>query len=305
PRDVPHVPDENPTGHYSRTFAVPADWAEQLADGARVLLRFQGVDSAAKVWIDGAEIGVTSGSRLTQEFDVTDALSSGGEHRLDVRVVQWSVNTYVEDQDMWWASGIFRSVDLLLRPVGGIHDLVTVADFDPATGQGTLSATAFDADGAEVVARIEVPALGHSASTGVDPLAVGEVRPWSAEDPHLYDATVSTGAETVSLRLGFRRVEVDVEIFRVNGERIVFRGVNRHEADPVVGRAQHLENQDLDVALMKQHNLNAVRTSHYPPHQRFLEVCDEAGLYVICEGDFETHGFHADSTWGEDGTGAA
>ncbi|WP_394216530.1 glycoside hydrolase family 2 TIM barrel-domain containing protein [Brachybacterium vulturis] len=305
PREVPHVPDENPTGHYSRTVTVPAEWAEQLAAGARVLLRFQGVDSAAKVWIDGIEIGVTAGSRLTQEFDVTEALSSPGEHLLEVRVVQWSVNTYVEDQDMWWASGIFRSVDLLLRPTGGIHDLVTVADFDPATGQGTLSATAVDADGAEVVARVEIPALGHSATTGVDPLAVGEVRPWSAEDPHLYDATISTDTETVTLRVGFRRVEVDGEIFRVNGERIVFRGVNRHEADPVLGRTQHEGNQDLDVALMKQHNLNAVRTSHYPPHQRFLEVCDEAGLYVICEGDFETHGFHADSTWGEDGTGAA
>ncbi|MDN5901316.1 MAG: DUF4981 domain-containing protein, partial [Brachybacterium sp.] len=128
---------------------------------------------------------------------------------------------------------------------------------------------------------------------------------WSAEDPHLYDAVVRTGAETVTLRVGFRRVEVDGDIFRVNGERIVFRGVNRHEADPVLGRTQHEGNQDLDVALMKQHNLNAVRTSHYPPHQRFLEVCDEAGLYVICEGDFETHGFHTDSTWGEDGTGAA
>ena len=305
PREIPHVPDENPTGHYSRTLTVPEEWAGQLAGGARVLLRFQGVDSAAKVWIDGTEIGVTSGSRLTQEFDVTEALSSPGEHRLDVRVVQWSVNTYVEDQDMWWASGIFRSVDLLLRPTGGIHDLVTVADFDPETGQGTLSATAYDADGAEVVATIEVPGLGHSAATGVDPLAVGAVRPWSAEDPHLYDATVSTGSETVTLRLGFRRVEVDGEIFRVNGERIVFRGVNRHEADPVVGRTQQLENQDLDAAMMKRHNLNAVRTSHYPPHQRFLEVCDEMGLYVICEGDFETHGFHADSTWGEDGTGAA
>lgn len=305
PREIPHVPDENPTGHYSRTLTVPADWGQQLEAGARVLLRFQGVDSAAKVWIDGAEIGVTAGSRLTQEFDVTEALSAPGEHLLEVRVVQWSVNTYVEDQDMWWASGIFRSVDLLLRPVGGIHDLVTVADFDPATGQGTLSATAFDADGAEIVATLEIPALGHSASTGVDPLAVGAVRPWSAEDPHLYDATISTATETVSLRVGFRRVEVDGEIFRVNGERIVFRGVNRHEADPVVGRTQHEGNQDLDVALMKQHNLNAVRTSHYPPHQRFLDVCDEAGLYVICEGDFETHGFHADSTWGEDGTGAA
>ncbi|MGO1199643.1 MAG: sugar-binding domain-containing protein, partial [Dermabacteraceae bacterium] len=112
PREIPHVPDENPTGHYSRTLTVPAEWAEQLASGARLLLRFQGVDSAAKVWIDGVEIGVTAGSRLTQEFDVTDALTSSGEqreHLLEVRVVQWSVNTYVEDQDMWWASGIFRS----------------------------------------------------------------------------------------------------------------------------------------------------------------------------------------------------
>src|SRR5699024_7602192 len=304
PREVPHVPDENPTGHYSRSLTVPAEWAATLDGGARVLLRFQGVDSAAKVWIDGAEIGVTSGSRLTQEFDVTEALAGPGEHRLDVRVVQWSVNTYVEDQDMWWASGIFRSVDLLLRPVGGIHDLVTDADFDPATGEGALRVTALDADGAELAATVEVPDLGHSAATGAQALTVGEVRPWSAEDPHLYDATVRTATETVTLRLGFRRVEVDGEIFRVNGERIVFRGVNRHEADPVVGRTQHLQNQDLDVALMKQHNLNAVRTSHYPPHQRFLDVCDEAGLYVICEGDFEAHGFHADHT-GEDGTGAA
>ena len=305
PVDVPHVPDENPTGHYSRTVAVPAEWAAQLADGARVLLRFQGVDSAAKVWIDGAELGVTSGSRLTQEFDVTDALSAPGEHVLDVRVVQWSANTYLEDQDMWWASGIFRSVDLLLRPVGGIHDLVTDADFDPVTGRGTLTATAYGADGEIVPATVRIDELGLEAAADGSAIAAGEVAPWSAESPRLYEATVSTGAETVRLKLGFRRVEVDGEIFRVNGERIVFRGVNRHEADPVVGRTQHLENQDLDVALMKQHNLNAVRTSHYPPHQRFLELCDEAGLYVICEGDFESHGFHVDSTWGEDATGAA
>jgi len=305
PVDVPHVPDENPTGHYSRSVTVPADWAAALEGGARVLLRFQGVDSSAKVWIDGAEIGVTSGSRLTQEFDVTEALAAPGEHRLDVRVVQWSVNTYVEDQDMWWASGIFRSVDLLLRPVGGIHDLVTRTDYDPATGRGTLSATAYGAGGEVVPATVRIAELGLEAAADGAEIAAGEVGPWSAESPRLHEATVSTEAETVTLKLGFRRVEVDGEIFRVNGERIVFRGVNRHEADPVVGRTQHLENQDLDVALMKQHNLNAVRTSHYPPHQRFLEVCDELGLYVICEGDFETHGFHVDSTWGEDGSGAA
>src|SRR5699024_964627 len=309
PVDVPHVPDENPTGHYSRSVTVPAEWAAALDAGAHVLLRFLGVDSAATIWIDGAEIGVTSGSRLTQEFDITAAHSSGEprEHLLEVRVVQWSVNTYVEDQDMWWASGIFRSVDLLLRPAGGIHDLVTRTDYDPATGRGTLSATAYGADGEVVPATVRIAELGLEAAADGSEIAAGEVSPWSAESPRLYEATVSTdaGTETVTLRLGFRRVEVDGEIFRVNGERIVFRGVNRHEADPVVGRTQHLGNQDLDVALMKQHNLNAVRTSHYPPHQRFLEVCDEMGLYVICEGDFETHGFHADSTWGEDGTGAA
>lgn len=307
PLDVPHVPDENPTGHYSRTVTVPEDWAARRAEGARLLLRFQGVDSAARVTIDGAEVGVTSGSRLTQEFDVTDALADPGEHLLEVRVVQWSVNTYVEDQDMWWMSGIFRSVDLLLRPTGGIHDLVTNADYDPASGRGTLAVRAEDAAGEGMPVRVRVPDLGIDAELPADggTVEIGAVDPWSAEVPTLYEATVSTPAETVTLRLGFRRVEIDGDVFRVNGERIVFRGVNRHEADAEVGRTQHLGNQDLDVALMKRHNLNAVRTSHYPPHQRFLEVCDEVGLYVVCEGDFEAHGFHADETWGEDPTNAA
>src|SRR5699024_8306323 len=124
PRDVPHVPVQNPTGHYSRTLTVPEEWTEQLAGVARILLRFQGEDAAAKVWIDGVEIVVTAGSGLTPEFHGTGALTAEaphGEPRLDVPGVQWAVNTYVEDQDMWWASGIFRSVDLLLRPVGGIH----------------------------------------------------------------------------------------------------------------------------------------------------------------------------------------
>ncbi|PWH06437.1 beta-galactosidase [Brachybacterium endophyticum] len=321
PVDVPHVPDENPTAQYSREVAVPEDWAARIAEGARTILRFQGVDSAAKVWIDGTEVGVTAGSRLSQEFDVTDLLGEGGPHLLEVRVVQWSVNTYLEDQDMWWASGIFRSVDLLLRPAGGIHDLVTRVDYDPSSGHGTLSARATGIDGELVEgAVVRVPALGVEIPADGTSADVGEVDPWSAEVPALYEATVSTGGqggagseqgaadgapvETVRLRLGFRRVEIDGEIFRVNGERVEIRGVNRHEVDRLVGRTQHLENQDLDVALMKQHNINAVRTSHYPPHQRFLDVCDEAGLYVVCEGDFEAHGFHADTT-GEDTTGAA
>ncbi|MCG7309422.1 glycoside hydrolase family 2 TIM barrel-domain containing protein [Brachybacterium sp. ACRRE] len=325
PVDVPHVPDENPTAHYSRALAVPADWEQQLTEGARAILRFQGVDSAAKVWIDGTEVGVTAGSRLTQEFDVTDLLRAGAAHLLEVRVVQWSVNTYLEDQDMWWASGIFRSVDLLLRPVGGIHDLVTRVDFDPSTGRGTLSARATGIDGALLEgAVVRIPALDVEAPADGTSIDVGPVDPWSAEVPALYDATVTAAAgaggagaagrvagasggavtETISLRVGFRRVEIDGEIFRINGERVEIRGVNRHEVDRLVGRTQHPGNQDLDAALMKQHNINAVRTSHYPPHQRFLDVCDEVGLYVVDECDFEAHGFHADTT-GEDSTGAA
>ena len=299
PRDAPHVPDENPTGHYSRTVEVPADWAEALQAGARMVLRFQGVDSAALVMIDGVEVGVTAGSRLTQEFDVTDRLAPGAEHLLEVRVVQWSVNTYLEDQDMWWVSGIFRSVDLLLRPAGGIHDLVVVSDFDPSDGTGTLTVRALDPNGTDIDATVRVPDLGIEASTRDGAIRVGSVRPWSAEDPYLYEASVETSSEKVSLRLGFRRIEIDGEILRVNGERVVLRGVNRHEVDLHVGRTQHEGNQDLDAQLMKLHNINAVRTSHYPPHQRFLDVCDEVGLYVICEGDFEAHGFHHGP--GEDG----
>src|SRR5699024_9548431 len=245
---------------------------------ARILLRFQGVDSAAAAWSGGTESGVASGARLTQEVDGTEALASRGGHQLHGRVAHWRVSSYVEDQDMSRLPGCVRRVDLQLRPAGGSHALASVADFAPATGTGTVEVTVHGGDGAPLEATLEVPALDlrEDVGPGTVTLEAGEVRPWSAEDPHLYDATVTTGAETVTLRLGSRRVEVDGEIFRVNGERIVFRGVNRHEVDLHIGRTQHLDNQDIDVALMKQHNLNAVRTSHYPPHQRFLEVCDEA-----------------------------
>jgi len=309
PLDVPHVPDDNPTGLYSRHLSVPATWRERIAEGDRVLLRFQGVDSCGTVWIDGTRVGTTAGSRLTQEFDVTELLAGGDEHTLDVLVNQWSVSTYLEDQDMWWTSGIFRSVDLLLRPAGGIHDLVVAADFDPSTCDGSLRIDATGEDGAPLAARIRVPELGIDSATGED-VTVDAPAPWSAESPRLYDATVTAlgdegeTIETVALRLGFRRIEIDGEVLRVNGERIVFCGVNRHEVDRWGGRTQNLADQDADIALMKRHNVNAVRTSHYPPHQRFLDLCDEAGLYVICEGDFEAHGFHADDT-GEDPSGKA
>ncbi len=279
PVDPPRVPDENPTGDYRRTFEVPADWPE------RVVLRFDGVDSCARVWLNGVELGVFTGSRLPHEFDVTAHLRRDRPNVLAVRVHQWSSGSYLEDQDMWWMSGIFRDVTLLARPAGGIDDLFVHADYDHVTGTGTLRVDA------PAGARVRIPELGADAPAG-DEVVVGPVEPWSAEVPRLYDATVSTDAETVSLRVGFRTVAIVDGVLTVNGRRILFRGVNRHEFDPVRGRAVTEDAMVRDVELMKRHNLNAVRTSHYPPHPRFLELADEYGLWVVDECDLETHGFH-------------
>jgi beta-galactosidase len=279
PLDPPRVPNENPTGDYRTTFTVPPQWR-----GGRVVLRFEGVDSCARVWLNGNDIGVTSGSRLPSEFDVTDALNWSAGNLLAVRVHQWSSGSYLEDQDMWWLSGIFREVTLLSRPAGGIGDHFVHADYDPATGAGSLRV---DAD---APARLTVAELGIDCPAG-QTVRVPAVRPWSAECPRLYDGVLESAGERVALRIGFRRVEIADGVLTVNGRRVLFRGVNRHEFDPDRGRALDADVMLRDVLLMKRHNVNAVRTSHYPPHPRFLELCDEYGLYVIDECDLETHGF--------------
>ncbi|MCO1593921.1 DUF4981 domain-containing protein [Micromonospora sp. RHAY321] len=280
PLDPPKVPDENPTGDYRRTFRLPADWP-----GGRTVLRFGGVDSSARIWLNGVEIGYTTGSRLPTEFDITDTVRPDADNVLAVRVVQWSTGSYVEDQDMWWLSGIFRSVELLSRPTAGAIDDVTVrADYDHRTGAGTLHVSA------DVPARVSLPELGVEARTG-DTVRLPHVEPWSADQPRLYDLTLSTDAETVTLRVGFRSIAIVDGVLTVNGQRVLFRGVNRHEFHPDRGRAVTEEDMLADVLLMKQHNVNAVRTSHYPPHPRFLELCDEYGLWVVDECDLETHGY--------------
>src|SRR5450830_1753662 len=279
PVDPPLLPDENPTGDYRRTFSVPADWAD-----ADVVLRFEGVDSCAEVWLNGIELGVIAGSRLPAEFDVSHLVRRDAENVLSVRVHQWSSGTYLEDQDMWWLSGIFRDVSLLARPVGGIDDYTISASFDHATSRGTLR---IDAD---VDARVLVPELGIDAATGED-VVIDGVEAWSAENPRLYRGTIATATECVPVSIGFRTVAIVDGVLTVNGERVLFRGVNRHEFSPTTGRTVDEDLMRRDIVMMKQHNINAVRTSHYPPHPRFLELCDEYGLWVIDECDFETHGF--------------
>ncbi|MFL5882808.1 MAG: sugar-binding domain-containing protein, partial [Actinomycetota bacterium] len=281
PVDPPHVPTENPTGDHRARFRLPSGW-----EAERTVLRFEGVDSCCRVWLNGQELGSSTGSRLPVELDATAALDRDGDNLLAVRVQQWSAASYLEDQDMWWLSGIFREVTLLSCPAGGLDDVFVHADYDPATGTGRLTVDA------SVPARVRVPELGVDATTGAA-VAVGAVEPWSAERPRLYDAYVAAadGCETVHLRVGFRTVAILDGVFTVNGRPVKLRGVNRHEFSPDRGRAVTREDMLADVLLMKRHNVNAVRTSHYPPDPAFLELCDELGLWVVDECDLETHGF--------------
>jgi len=280
PVDPPRVPTENPTGQYRVRFRLPGGW-----DAERTVLRFEGADSFLQVWLNGRELGSSSGSRLPVELDATAALAPAGrDNLLAVRVPQWSAGSYLEDQDMWWLSGIFREVRLLARPAGGIEDWFVHAGYDHETGAGTLRVDA----GAP--ARLTVPELGVDLAAG-ETVRLPAVAPWSAESPRLYDGRLAAAGERVALRIGFRTVAVRDGVLTVNGRPVLLRGVNRHEFHPDLGRALPEEAMLADVRLMKRHNLNAVRTSHYPPHPRFLELCDQYGLYVVDECDLETHGF--------------
>ena len=280
PIDPPRVPQQNPTGEYRRIVRRPGDW-----NGGRVLLRFDGVDSWFEVWLNGESVGRSSGSRLTVEFDVTDRLT-GGDDVLAVRVHQWSFGSYVEDQDQWWLSGIFRSVALLHRPRGGIDDVHVVADYDHRTGEGVLRVSARG----DAPVSWELPALDRRGHVGQE-MRIPHVRPWSAEQPQRYRLVVSTATERVTLDIGFRTVSVDGDRLMLNGKPLTFRGVNRHDIDARTGRAVSREVMERDIELMKNHHINAVRTSHYPADPWFLELCDRYGLYVIAECDIETHGF--------------
>ncbi|MEV6481892.1 glycoside hydrolase family 2 TIM barrel-domain containing protein [Streptomyces sp. NPDC051576] len=283
PVDPPHVPDENPTGEYRRAFDLPEHWLwpEQ---GARTLLRFEGVDSCFRVWLNGELLGHAAGSRLAHEFEVGRLLRPG-RNTVAVRVHQWSAGSYLEDQDMWWLSGIFRDVTLLARPRASLDDHFVHAGYEHATGTGVLRVET------STPAVLSVPELGLHRVDPAGPHRVPGIQPWSAEEPRLYDAVLSTPGETVDLRIGFRSIAVEDGLLRVNGRRIVFRGVNRHEWHPEQGRALDRATMLRDVLLMKRHNINAVRTSHYPPHPDFLDLCDQYGLWVIDECDLETHGF--------------
>ncbi len=316
PVDPPRIPTENPTGCYRRDVEVPADW-----DGRRLFLLFDGVDSAFHVWVNGVPVGFSKGSRLPAEFDVTECMRPG-RNVVAVKVYQWSDGSYCEDQDMWWLSGIFRGVRLIARPPVQIWNHRVQTHFDADYGDATLAVdidlrnagdaaaglavevSLLDADRTIVCGRtavVDVPER-ETARTSLA-LEVASPRKWSAETPFLYTLMLTlrdTGGavlETIATRVGFRQVDIIEGVFHVNGVPVKLKGVNRHEFHTDHGRAIPVEAMREDLLIMKRHNINAVRTSHYPNDPAFYDLCDELGIYVLDECDLETHGFTYFPQW--------
>ncbi|MCA0252047.1 MAG: DUF4981 domain-containing protein [Actinobacteria bacterium] len=280
----------NPVASYATTFTL----AEPLAQGERLSVTFHGAESAIAVWLNGRYVGYAADSFTPSEFELTDALVPG-ENRLAAQVFKWSAGSWIEDQDFYRFSGLFRDVVLYRRPVAHAEDV-------------RVSCTASE-DFAEATVRLKVALTGQgsvSASiAGVGELSpdadgdlsvrIGSPRLWSSEDPHLYELTIEVRdaagelTEVIGQRVGVRRFGIEDGVLKINGQRIVFKGVNRHEFG-LHGRVMSREQTEADIRLMKANNINAVRTSHYPNNSFFYDVCDEYGLYVIDEMNLESHG---------------
>jgi beta-galactosidase len=311
--NLPRVPeDDNPVGCYRRSFTLPESW-----DGRQVFLVFEGVDSAFYVWVNGKLVGYSQDSRLSAEFDITAYLRSG-ENNLALRVYRWCDGSYLEDQDYWHLSGVFRDVYLCARPVVYVRDLWARTELDEGyrdaklhveikvvnrgaavIGGHILEGMLYDAQGeaalaAPLRAAIEIEGNGERTLEWVQALADPEK--WSAERPYLYTLVLAlkdAGGQTLEVvrcRVGFRQVEIKAGQICLNGVPLVLRGVNRHEHDPVTGHTLSRESLIADIRLMKQFNINAVRNSHYPCQPLWYDLCDEYGLYLIDEANIETHG---------------
>ncbi|MCR5414915.1 MAG: hypothetical protein K6F50_09370 [Kiritimatiellae bacterium] len=255
----------NPVGLYSRKFTVPADWK-----GRRVVIHFGGVSSAMHVSVNGMEVGYSEDSRLPAEFDLTPFLKDG-ENDLEVKVLKHCDGSFLEDQDFWRLSGIFRSVWLVAEDMQAPKDLVVETDLADDYSRGTVT---IKSERGDILFRktYEKPAL------------------WSAEAPNLYWEAIRTGKDWRAVQFGFRRVEIKDSVLLLNGKRILIKGVNRHEMEPKTGYTVTEEGMKKDIEIFKSLNINAVRTCHYPDDPLWYELCDRAGLYVVCEANIEAHG---------------
>lgn len=320
PVDPPKVPSKNPAGLYRKEFDLNSD-----LEAEQNIIRFEGVDSAFYLWLNGKYVGYSQGSRLAAEFDLSEYLNYGGTNLLAVKVIKWSDGSYLEDQDMWWLSGIFRDVYLYSQPFFQIEDFKIESEFKRKQEIGilnchfqVLSYQEYIPEGAKI--EINLYDQGQKAAEKTINLSeikktrlnnfeadleITEPKAWSAENPYLYQLEVKLinpegqKIQTIRQKTAFRTVEIKDAQLLVNGKPIMIRGVNRHDFDPEMGRAVSRSQMEADILLMKKHNINAVRTAHYPNHPYFYELCDKYGLYVLAETDIECHGLEPVGRWDE------
>ena len=292
PQDPPYVPEENPCGLYFREFTIPSG-----QDGKKVYLNFEGVDSAFYVWINDTFTAYSQVSHQTSEIDITDLVHTG-TNSIKVLVLKWSDGSYLEDQDKWRMSGIFREVYLLFRPEKHIRDVFLKSilndDYSNAEitaelkidGKTDVSFKVLDPSGVLIAEKKKA-----AKSSGVISLAsVTNPDLWSDEDPKLYTVVFSCNGEYIVFRFGIRKIEIRDKSILINGKHVKAKGVNRHDSHPILGYATPYEHMKRDIFILKAHNVNMIRTSHYPNDPRFCELCDRYGIYVCDEADLETHG---------------
>ncbi len=298
PFDPPYVPDENPCGLYTRTVRIHETMREKS-----IYLNFEGVDSCFYLYINGAFVGYSQVSHMTSEFDVSKYLHAG-ENTIQVLVLKWCDGTYLEDQDKFRFSGIFREVYLLLRDPVHITDVHVRPLLQNDYTRGTCSAE-ITINGEDHVEYRLISPTGLSVEAGstlirekgtID-VPVDAPALWSDEDPNLYTLLLTCGSETIILSIGFRDIQIRDGILYFNGQKIKLKGVNRHDSHPNLGSATPMEHMIRDLMILKQHNVNAIRTSHYPNDPRFPGLCDEYGFYLIDEADIETHGAAVVGNW--------
>ncbi len=294
--DPPYIPRENPCGVYSRDFIVPSEW-----EGFRKYIVFEGVDSCFYLFVNGIQIGYSQVSHSTSEFDITDALTDAS-NRVTVIVMKWCEGSYLEDQDKFRYSGIFRDVYLLGRPKGHLRDFEIRTDLSPdyrlakmsfsidAINPEDAAITVIDPDGKEL-GTVSPDTEGNAELTLENPIL------WNAESPELYSVLIDCAGEYIAERIGIRSVKIENGVFKLNGRIIKLKGVNRNEADAYTGCVISSEHMLRDLTLIKRHNINAIRTSHYPNDPRFLQLCDKYGFYVIDEADLESHGLAYAGLW--------
>ena len=287
PFDPPYVPQDIPCGAYVRNFEYSRD-----EKASKAFLNFEGVDSCFYVWINGSYVGYSQVSHMTSEFDITDLLQDG-ENSIAVLVMKWCDGSYLEDQDKFRMSGIFRDVYILKRPEQAISDYHVKTKIEDMLAKVELDMKFYSP--AEVKISIEdkngaVVAVGSIAEEGTAVLEIANPELWNTENPYLYKLILETEKEVIVDHIALRKIEIKDQVIYLNGQKIKFRGVNRHDSDPVTGFTISVEQITTDLTLMKQHNFNAIRSSHYPNAPFFYEMCDKYGFMVIDEADIEAHG---------------